>query len=83
MSTPNDIEILIHCYTCPAPHPRIEAGAVQETIKRFVSDGIIEQCGEEFYHTTEKGKAWLESILQVPYPTRAWVDKDNNIIESI
>jgi DNA-binding PadR family transcriptional regulator len=82
MTTPNDIEILIHCHCRPEVHPRIDAPAVQETMKRFIVDGIIEQYKtEKYFITTEKGDAWLKLILQVPYPKQAWVDSNNKIIE--
>ena len=81
MITPNDLEILIHCYCRPEEHPRISAPAVQETIKRFMEDGIIKRDqNNEYFITTGKGTAWLRSILSVPYPTQVWIDKDGNVI---
>lgn len=74
--TPNDLEVLIHCYVSPERHPRIDAPAVREAIKKFIRDGII----DERHRTTEKGEAWLELILRVPYPKKAYVDEEGKVI---
>lgn len=79
MLTPNDLEVLLHCHTIPAVHPRVDASGVQKTINRFLDKGIIAPK-EEYYCTTEKGAAWVKIILQVPCPIQVWVDRDNNII---
>jgi len=80
--SPNDLEILIHCYCHPEPHPRINAQAVQETLTRFLEDGIIKGLGpnSDLFVTTHKGAAWLQAILKTPYPRQVWVDVNNNII---
>jgi DNA-binding PadR family transcriptional regulator len=82
--TPNDIEILIHYYVSPNPHPRIDAGAVKQAVQAFVKDGIfIEADGDKSgYSVTDKGKAWLATILNVPYPKKIWVDgRGNKVFE--
>jgi hypothetical protein len=81
MLTPNDLNILIHCYCCADVHPRIYAPAVQDTIRFFLKDGIIKQTGESnIFRTTAKGNAWLTVILRTPCPTQAWIDDKGNII---
>ncbi len=82
--TPNDIEILIHYHSCPEPHPRIHAPAVEDSIRNFLADGILElrkTDKEDTFRTTEKGRAWLQMILDTPYPTLVWVDEKGNKIE--
>lgn len=84
MNTPNDIEVLIHCHCSPNVHPRADAPAVIETIERFLNDEIIERSlrNEGTYNTTDKGRAWLKCILNVPYPTQRWVDSNGNAINT-
>ncbi len=81
--TPNDMEILMYFHTCPEPHPRRFAPAVDEAILRFCQDGIIEDIdpAEGAYRTTWRGKAFVQMILNTPYPTQAWIDQNGNIIE--
>lgn len=81
MASPSDIEVLIHCHSCPYPHPRIDAPAVSEAISWFCSLGIIDAIGEDTYITTERGKAWLQMIQNTPFPTRAWVDENGEVID--
>ena len=90
MNTPNDIEVLLHYYVSPEPHPRVEADAVRQTIGRYLKEGILEEDKEgtfvegtkklNCYCVTDKGKAWLRLILSVPYPKQAWVGQDGKII---
>lgn len=85
--TPLDLEILSHYYVTPEPHPNQEAHAVQASIGCFVSDGILEQrprTGENpllSYQLTEKGVAFLQLLLQTPYPKQVFVDDSGNVIE--
>lgn len=74
MITPNDLDVLIHCYVSPEVHPRIHAPAVKDTIRWFLQEDIIE-AGDKLnvYTTTDKGVAWLKEILEVPMPVKRWV----------
>lgn len=84
MTTPSDLEVLIHFHVCALPHPRAQAPAVQDAIRRFTNAGILEpepaEGGQQApayygcYQTTEKGRAWLSMILATPYPKTAYVD---------
>ena len=77
--TPSDIGILLHCHTCPDPHPRIDAPAVQETIADFIEFGILKQKGYS-YITTGKGNALVTLLCKTEMPQQAWVDKHGNVI---
>jgi len=76
--TPNDLEILIHCYVSPEEHPRINAPAVMESIGKFVDDDILEERitdGDKMlFKVTEKGVAFLRMILSTPYPIKVWIN---------
>ncbi len=72
--TPNDLEVLIHYHTSSGPHPRIKAPAVSESINGFLKDGILKRTGDLNIVVTEMGRAWLDIILETPYPTMVWAD---------
>jgi hypothetical protein len=74
--SPSDIEVLLHCHTTPARHPRFEAEAVQRAISMFVQAGMVvhnPQPGEyHVYTTTDKGDAFIEALLNTPEPVQSW-----------
>lgn len=69
--TPLELQILIHCYITLTEHPNKDAPAVKEAFNKFKADGIIEPT---FNRLTEKGRAWLEVILNTPCP-KCWCEK--------
>lgn len=78
MITPNDIDVLIHYHSSPAPHPRVTAPAVREAIEMFVVNDILTPKGMG-YKTTTRGRLWLKMILDTPFPivketVQIWVD---------
>lgn len=78
--TPNDIEMLIHFYASPAPHPRASAPACVEAIEQMLAAGLIEPCGDT-YKTTRRGAAHVEQLCSTPYPMRGWVCADGRVIQ--
>jgi len=80
--TPNDIDVLIHFCVCPARHERQDAPAVKESINKFILDGLLRfsSSNSSGYEGTEKGKVHLEQLCKLPYPVRAWVDSNGNLI---
>jgi hypothetical protein len=79
--TPNEIEILIHYHVSPAPHPRIDALAVNEATRRMVDNGLIEQREDEGYHTTDRGRAHISQLCTLPWPVAVWADRDGLTID--
>lgn len=79
--TPNEIEVLLHYHVSPEPHPRIGYGAVTEAVHRFARNGILSKVEGDRYTLTDRGKAWLQEILSVPYPRQAWVNSTGEVIE--
>ena len=77
--TPNDIEILIHCYVSPTEHPRYHAN--HDVFNRLVTEGLIQgNFGNNVYMTTEKGKAHMSQLCDLPYPKQAWVNDKGEVI---
>jgi hypothetical protein len=79
--TPNDIEVLIHCYVSPAPHPRADAGAVAESIANFIVEGLIIEDADGSYSVTTRGKAHIKQLCSTPFPVEGWVDQNGSVIE--
>ncbi len=80
IKTPNNIEVLLHCYVSPNPHPRVRAASVQESLNAFLEIGAIEPSGGETYRTTPLGDAWVKALCNVPIPRAAFVDESGKIL---
>ena len=80
--SPSDIEVLLHYYVSPSPHPRVEAPAVAKAVVRFVHDDIFCVTGEtecigSGFRVTDRGEAFISMLLGTPYPEKKWVDPRN------
>ncbi len=81
MSTPNDIEVMLHYYTSPVGHPRIHASAVRDAVERFVNAGLLVHKNDtpttvndlNAYEVTKGGRMYVEALCAVPIPTQQWV----------
>jgi DNA-binding PadR family transcriptional regulator len=74
--TPNDIEVMLHCYISPEPHPRQDAPAVQDSLQRCLLKGLIvrkEEGPDDVYEVTEGGRLYIEALRNVPLPERVTV----------
>lgn len=78
--TPLALEMLIWFHTRPreaGPFPHIDYPPQTEIVTRFCQNDLVKPYDIErdgTYRTTERGAAWLELILQTPYPKQLWVD---------
>lgn len=80
--SPNNIDVLLHFHVSDEPHPRREAPAVQDAIAWFLDIGVIAHGEHPYcYRTTDLGKAWVESLCNVPIPRRAFIDEMGRIIK--
>ena len=83
MATPSDIEVIIHYYCFPVPHPRFDAPAVQGALNHFLAHGlIVVDCGPSGYATTPKATAWIKMLCATPYPRMAWTDGKSIVVEA-
>ncbi len=78
--TPLAIEILLHFHVSPLPHPLSAYPAVAAEIESQLNNGLIEE-EKASYRTTERGKAHVQQLCNLPFPTQMWVDKDGNKID--
>lgn len=79
--TPSEIEVLIHCYVSPTPHPRKCAPDIESTLQSFVVNGLVDHVGGGVYTTTDRGRAHIAQLCATPWPVAAWVGADGKIIE--
>lgn len=77
--TPNDIEVLIHCYCHAGKHPRSDAPAVKKTFEMLNNNGLIYYCNGE-YKTTRKGAAHIKQLCSLPFPREAFIRFDGEEI---
>lgn len=77
--SPLEIEVLLHYYYSPDPHPKHNTEVVSNIIHKFRNDGIFTVQVQP--QLTDKGKAWLTIILNTPYPKQAFVDQQGNVIK--
>ena len=85
-----DLEVLLHCYYSPEAHPREDAPAVQSSYKLLECYGLIEpicyMVGVDTtnlskYKITERGRAHIQQLCNLPLPSSAWVDSNGKLIE--
>ena len=75
--TPFEIEILLHYHVSTAPH-RVEHDIVPiwpVTREWFFAEGLLEQFASMnggSYRTTERGKAWIDYVCNLPLPEKSW-----------
>ena len=83
--TPSDIEVLLHCYYSPTPHPRRQAPAIAESLNSFLDLGAIQPSTrpgtpDGTFSTTPLGSAWVKALCAVPPPKRVFLDEQGRII---
>ena len=77
MTTPNDIDVMLHYHVSPHPHERVHAPAVQEAINMFVKNGMLRPSkdnGGSGFCVTTKGQVWIDMLLATPFPVERFVD---------
>lgn len=80
-NSPSDVELLLHCYYCPDPHPRYHAPAITEGIKKLIRLGAIEATVySNIFATTPLGVAWVKAICNVQPPRSVFVDEKGKIL---
>lgn len=68
-----DIEVLIWCYCNPEPHERINAPAVQDSLKMWRDAGMIEPahgCPHGTFRTTPEGVAMIDALRHATVPAK-------------
>lgn len=84
LGSPNNIEVLLHYYVSPEPHPRRHAPAVDCATNDLLRAGAIVPRADHrgtCFQTTELGCAWVAALCQVPPPTAVWVDEQGRTLK--
>jgi hypothetical protein len=78
IGTPLKLEILLHSYVSYDPFPRQQAPAVVEAIKYLFEQKMIHSTKvDHVYGVTERGTAYIQHILSVPFPVCRWIIPTN------
>ena len=74
--TPYELSLLIHFETTPDCFRNDETELYADTVEKLRVYGVIEHTNgtQSRWQTTEKGRMWLQCILNTPMPTQVWVD---------
>lgn len=74
IESPSNLELLLHCYYSPEPHPRFDAPAIQEGIEYLVSNEMIVKMegSVDRYSTTVKGNVFIKYLMNIPFPIATW-----------
>lgn len=75
--TPLEIGMLLHIYARADPLP-LRSPVHHETLSQFMGDELItvrETCeeGRHPYDLTERGRCYVEALMNVPLPRQEWV----------
>lgn len=68
LRTVNNLEVLLHCYVSPSPHPRYDTPAVKEAIYELTANDLIYCVGDRLFSTTPKGVFMVNHLLSIPLP---------------
>jgi hypothetical protein len=70
IQTPANIELLLHYYAIPSPHPRAHAPAVINATEMFIKKGCLERNDERGsgFDVTQKGRDWVKALCDVEEP---------------
>lgn len=77
------IETMLLIYSRADPELR-SAPAVSEALSCLRDNGLICDTGASAaprWEATEKGKAWIKMIEQLPFPRQAWIDNKGEVIK--
>lgn len=81
--TPFELDILLHYYAHTVDHPVVEENPPiwAETLDAFLSEKLLQHNPKvpppgysgRIYCLTERGRAYIGFVLEVPLPTTKWV----------
>lgn len=85
LSTPVNVEVLLHCYVSPNRHPLHDAPAVRQAFKDLHEADLIAPDDADplsgIYQTTERGDAHINQLCNLALPVQAWVGANGRLID--
>lgn len=78
IGSPNNLDVLLHCYVTFESNPRNYAPAVQEAYSYLVTHGML--TGN--HKITAKGEFYIKHLMAVPFPepVQGWVIPEQQAI---
>lgn len=72
IASPGNLELLLHCHYSARNHERSDAPAIIEGI-RMLSNADMIETRDGIWRTTERGAAFIEHLMTIPFPVAKWV----------
>lgn len=72
IGSPSNLELLLHCYYSPEPHPRSDAPAIIEG-KAYLAEHDMIEMRDGIWRATDKGAAFVQHLMTIPFPEVRWV----------
>jgi hypothetical protein len=72
--------MILHYYYSSTCFDHQEAPAQQDLVARFLAEELVvlidDTRGKKYalYNTTERGRAWIDLLLETPLPVKKWLD---------
>ena len=78
--TPLHLKLLLHAYSHPEPWPH-NGGCATEYEQHLATAGLVQLHKDgTYYECTEMGKAHVDQICALQFPTQAWVAATGELI---
>lgn len=73
--TPVQLEVLLHHYYCPQPLS-CPSRAQHDAQRYLLGEDLItsrDAGASGAYETTDRGRAYVQALMELPLPTKIWV----------
>jgi tellurite resistance-related uncharacterized protein len=81
--TPLHLKLLLHAYSHCEPWHH-DGGCALEYEQHLVEPGLVQltvnRDNVSYYECTDKGKAHIEQLMSLQFPTQAWINKDGDVL---
>ncbi len=80
LHSPLKIETVLKAHYLPEFRLNKNYDALSDVVSQLILDGILEgidSLSGDHYALTKKGKAFVDMILNTPYPIQSWTDPRN------
>lgn len=77
--SPAHLKVLLHIYTTNQKHAAADESWFKDLIGQWERSGIVSQKDDGRLDCTEKGNAWVDSILATPLPIQMWLDPRSRV----
>jgi hypothetical protein len=79
--TPIELETLLKCYYSPEYIPSTRVS--ESELTTLINDGLVVECNNTYYTTTDRGSLHVKQVCNLPYPTKksVWIDGGGEVIK--